>query len=55
MVVYEDQCRRAEIECARHDFAGIDRRVIDSAFLQDFICHDPVFLVEEEHAELFSL
>ena len=44
MVMHEDQRRRPEIERAGHHLAGIDRRVIDGAFLQDFVAMIRFFL-----------
>ena len=55
MVVDEDDSRGGELQSAFDHLAGIDRRVIDSAGLLDFVGDQAVALVEKQDAEDFAV
>ena len=55
MVVHEDQRRRAQLQGALDDFAGVDGRVIDRAALLLFVRDQRVLAVEEQQMELLDL
>jgi hypothetical protein len=53
VVVNQDQCSGGKLERALDDLARIDRCVIDSADLLQFVDDQLIALVEEQHAKLF--
>ena len=55
VVMREDQGGSAEFERALDHLARIDRGVVDGAALLHFVGDQPVFLVEEQYAELLDV
>ena len=47
VIVHQDNRRGPELERALDHFAGIDRRVIDGAFLLNFIGDEVVLFIQE--------
>jgi len=54
VVVDQDDCRGVEFKGAFDDFAQINGRVVYGAALLDFVGDEDIFLVQEQHPELFG-
>jgi len=52
MIVHQDKGRGPKLQRPFDHFARVDRRVIYSAFLLDFVSDEHIFPVEKENAEL---
>lgn len=53
--MHEDERRGGKLEGAAHDFARIDRRVIDRADALNLIGDQTILFIEEKDAELFAI
>ena len=53
MIVDHDHRRRAEVQRLLYHFAGVDCRLVERSFGEDFIGDQPVFGVKIEHPDAF--